>query len=341
MIRNFFLGVLAVVVILVIWQWQLVSYAAEQGFGQAEIIWAAKPVEKILKDPDFPDSLKEKLRLIAEIRKFAVDSLGLTDTENYQTVYDQKGQEIMWVVMACEPFELRAKLWKFPVVGSVPYKGFFDRDKAKAEAKKWEEKGYDVSVRNPGGWSTLGWFTDPILSSMLNRSDGDLASLIIHEMVHATLWVKDSVDFNENLATFIGDTAAYEFLKYKTGKDSKEYKLYVAEDENYNRYSEHMLRGAKALEDFYHTLKPTESMAEKKKKKEEFIQRIVDSIDTLDLQLQKPPSKRFKSKLPNNTYFMSFRHYESKLETFKQEMAEKFPGNLRGYLRYLAQKFPK
>src|SRR5690349_14303260 len=183
----------------------------------------AEPVEECLQDPTFPDSLTRKLRLMDEIRAYAIDSLGLNDTDNYKTLYDQKGEEIMWVVTACEPFKLEAKQWKFPVVGSVPYKGFFDRRLAVELKDELDKEGWDVSIRNPGGWSTLGWFTDPILSKMLGRSEGDLANLIIHEMSHATIFVKDSIDFNENLATFIGDRGAERFLIHKHGLHSQAY----------------------------------------------------------------------------------------------------------------------
>ncbi len=340
MIRKIFIGILLVLAALIIWKWSLVSYGIEQGLGQAKIIWNAQPVEKILADPQFPDSLKAKLRLIQEIRKFGIDSLGLKDTKNYKTVYDQKGKEVMWVVMACEPFRLKPKLWDFPVVGTVPYMGYFNKDKAVNEGKKLEQEGFDVSIRNPGGWSTLGWFTDPILSRMLEQSEGDLASLILHEMVHATVWVKDSVDFNENLASFIGDTAAYDFLKYKFGKNSKKYLAYWDGDRNYRKYSAHMLRGAAALDSLYRTMDATETINSKRKRKEMFIRRIVKALDTLSLHLVKEPSKRFGARLPNNAYFMSFRHYDSKLNTFKKEMSEKSPGDLKGYLRYLSEKFP-
>ncbi|HLZ16148.1 MAG TPA: aminopeptidase, partial [Cyclobacteriaceae bacterium] len=185
MFKKILLSISVVIVALVIWQWELVNYASRMGWGQLKIIWDAKPVEVFLRDPKFPDSLKTKLHLIGEIRKYAIDSLGLKDTENYKTLYDQRGQELMWVVQACGPFELDPKLWHFPIVGDLPYKGFFEKEKALAERKKLIGENYDVSVRNPGGWSTLGWFTDPILSDMLKRSDGDLAGLIIHEMVHA------------------------------------------------------------------------------------------------------------------------------------------------------------
>ncbi len=338
--KKIALAILVIVAALVAWNWALIAYGFEQGAGQLGVIWNARPAEEILKDPLFPDSLKEKLRLIEEVRKFAVDSLGMKDTKNYRAVFDQKGKEIMWVVTASEPFELKPRLWKFPIVGAVPYKGYFNRAKAIAEARRLEAEGWDVNVRNPGGWSTLGWFTDPILSSMLQRNEGDLASLILHEMVHSTLWVKDSVDFNENLATFIGDTAAYEFLRFKFGKGSPQYNTYLFEDRDYRKYSAHMLRGATGLDSLYKTLPANDPILEKKEKKEQFIRKIVESLDTLSLHTARLPSRRFAKQLPNNAYFMSFRHYQSKLTTFKDQMNRNFPGDLNGYLQHLKEQYP-
>ncbi|MDH4058039.1 MAG: aminopeptidase, partial [Cyclobacteriaceae bacterium] len=82
--------------IAVIWNWSLIFYGISQGIGQLRIVWNARPIEEVLKDPGFPDSLKQKLHLIKEIKRFAIDSLGLNDSENYQTIYDQKGEELMW-----------------------------------------------------------------------------------------------------------------------------------------------------------------------------------------------------------------------------------------------------
>lgn len=336
--KKIFLGVVLVLVVLILWNWSLVSYGARQGYGQVKIVMQAKPIEEFLADPDFPDSLKEKLRLIQEIRKYAIDSLGLKDTENYSTLYDQRGEEIMWVVQACEPFELKTKTWDFPVVGSLPYKGFFEKQKSLDEAERLKKEGYDVSIRNPGGWSTLGWFTDPILSGMLKRNEGDLASLIIHEMVHATIFVKDNVDFNENLASFIGDTSAYYFLAARYGKDSKQLTQYMQEDQDYRRYSRHILRGTQSLDSLYKTLQVDESVESKYEKKQAMITRIMDSSDTLSLFQPRSASKR--TRLPNNTYFMSYHLYQAKQDNFKQELDEKFGGNLKKYIEYLSQKHP-
>ncbi len=332
--------VLTTVVILIAVYWELILYGLQQGQGQFNIILNARPVEEYLNDPSFPDSLKSRLVLINEIRKYAIDSLGLKDTENYKTLYDQKGKEVMWVVIASEPYQLKPKEWKFPVVGSVPYKGFFKKERADNLKKELEEEGWDVIVRNPGGWSTLGWFTDPILSKMLTRSEGDLANLIIHEMSHATIFVKDSVEFNENLSTFIGDRGAEQFLIYKYGPDSKEYTSYIQEDSDYLKFVDHMLRGAQKLDSLYATMTDSDPIPQKKMLKENLIQQIVKNMDTLSLALTKEPSARFKKSLPNNAYFINYRQYQAKQTDFAEEWRLKFGSDLKAYIAYLSDKYP-
>ncbi len=335
------LGVVALILFaLSVYYWSLISYGLAQGWGQLKIIREAKPVGEFMRDPAFPDSLKSKLRLIEMARQFAIDSLGLNDTDNYKTLYDQHGRELMWVVTACEPFRLQEKRWEFPVVGSVPYKGYFDKDKAAKEKEALERDNWDVSVRNPGGWSTLGWFTDPILSGMLNRSDGDLASLIIHEMVHATIYVKDSSDFNENLASFIGDRGAEEFLAKTFGDTSRQLREYMNEDSDYRKVTEHMLRATRKLDSLYSTFSESDSLSAKKEKKMAFIRRIVDAIDTLSLRGEREQSKRFTRRLPNNTYFMSFKTYESKHDSMKEEWIEMFHRDLRGMITHYKKQYP-
>jgi predicted aminopeptidase len=339
-IRKAGLVILILLVLLVIFYWDLIGYGLRQGYGQLKIIWYARPVSEYLDDPGFPDSLKTKLRLIDEVRQFSIDSLGLKDTDNYKTLYDQKGKEIMWVVLAAQPFSLEPKEWTFPVIGTVNYKGYFDQRLAENLKKELEAEGWDVIIRNPGGWSTLGWFTDPILSKMLSKSEGDLANLIIHEMSHATIFVKDSIEFNENLATFIGDRGAEQFLLYKYGAGSKEYREYIAEDEDYLKYVDHMLRGGEMLDSLYKTFTDDDSIEEKMQRKKEAIEKIVLTLDTLTLQLTPTPSLRFRGKLPNNAYFMNFRQYQAKQDDFWCEYTVRFNGNLRAYIHYLSRKYP-
>jgi predicted aminopeptidase len=315
-IKRILVAILTLILILVIIYWDLVVYGIRQAKGQLNIIYNAKPVENFLTDPNFPDSLKNKLLLINNVRKYAIDSLGLRDTKNYKTLYDQKGEEIMWVVTACEPFRLKAKEWKFPVLG------------------------WDVSIRNPGGWSTLGWFTDPILSKMLERSEGDLANLIIHEMVHSTIFVKDSIDFNENLATFIGDRGAEKFLISKYGVESKEYKSYLYEDEDYLKFADHMLRSAEKLDSLYKTMTEADPIEKKNQQKKEMIEKIVAALDTLKLQSDQRPSQRYQKVLPNNAFFMNFRRYQSKQYEFWEQYRSDFHEDLKSYISFMSAKYP-
>jgi predicted aminopeptidase len=175
---------------------------------------------------------------------------------------------------------------------------------------------------------------------MLQRTEGDLANLIIHEMVHATIFVKDSVDFNENLATFIGDRGAERFLISAYGADSKEYKAYVNEDHDFTKYSEHMLRGSQLLDSLYQSFDAEFPIDQKKKLKEESIRKIVSTLDTLSLLIHLKPSERFKEKLPNNTYFMNMKRYQSKQDIFWKELKSDFAGDLQEYIRHLSEKHP-
>lgn len=324
---------------LIILYWDLVSYGVRQAKGQLTIVWNAMPIDHYLNDPAFPDSLKMKLKLVAEVRQYAIDSLGLKDTKNYRTLYDQQGQQIMWVVTASEPFRLKEKEWTFPVLGAVPYKGFFDRALAMEEEQKLKQEGWDVSVRSPGGWSTLGWFTDPILSEMLFRSEGDLASLIIHEMVHATIFVKDSVDFNENLASFIGDRGAEKFLISKYGLESTEHTMYLQEEKDFLKYTNHILRGCGHLDSLYTAIAlwPED---EKIIRKEKSIRKIIEALDTLSLIALPNATQRNLQTLPNNAYFMSFLRYQSKQDDLWNEWQSDFKGNLRAYIQWLRQRYP-
>ncbi|MBO4773051.1 MAG: aminopeptidase, partial [Bacteroidales bacterium] len=171
-LRNkILLGILAILILLVAFNYKLVRYGIEQGLGQLEMVRNAVPIDDLLADPEYPDSLKQKLLLIKEIRRYAIDSLHLKDSKNYNAVYDLKGRPTAYVVQACEKYRIKKYLWKFPVVGKLPYKGFFDEEDAKKEVAWLEKQGYDTRIALPSGWSTMGWFTDPVLSTMLRRSE--------------------------------------------------------------------------------------------------------------------------------------------------------------------------
>jgi predicted aminopeptidase len=333
------LSLALVMIVVAVWNGALLVYGIKQGIGQLNVVWKARPVDEVLTDPTTPDSIKQKLKLVEEVRRYAIDSLGLKDTDNYKTLFDQQGQEIMWVVTASEAYRLKEKTWEFPILGSVPYKGFFDIEAARKEKQKLEDEGWDVSVTNPGGWSTLGWFTDPILSDMLDKNEGDLASLIIHEMVHATIYVKDSSSFNENLASFIGDLAAFKFVRYRYGRQSSEEITYVNEDADFRKYNDHILRAAVLLDSVYKAI-ADQPIELKKEAKKTTMQKIVVAMDTLHLYDNPQPSKRFEKKLPTNAYFLSFRRYQAQQMDLSKMFAGQFGSDFKKMVEYFKERYP-
>lgn len=298
-------GIGILLALVIVFNYDLLSYGFLQGSGQLRIIMNAKPIEEILDDPGFTHQQKSKIRLIQEVKAFALEN-GFKATTNYATVYDQQGQVALWNLSACEKYGFEPVQWTFPFLGSFSYKGFFDLEKAKAERQELEDLGYDTRIRSVSAWSTLGWFRDPIMSNMLDRSDGQLAETILHELTHATVFVKDSLQFNENLASFIGEQATIRFLKRHFGDSSTQLVEYLHQKEDSDLFQEHILRGKDYLEDLYADF--SHDQPDREERKQEAIQHIVDSLDSLKFH-QERYYELFNRQLPNNTYFMSFQRY--------------------------------
>ncbi|MGI9542908.1 MAG: aminopeptidase [Cyclobacteriaceae bacterium] len=338
--RKVFYSVGGILLVLIVWNFNLIRYGIGQGLGQWKILRNAIPVQEVLADPTVPDSVKQKLSLVQEVRQYAIDSLGINDSNNYTTLYDQKGKDILWIVTGSRPFALEAKEWHFPFLGSVPYKGFFIYEKVLKEEAGLLNEGWDTNIRAPGGWSTLGWFKDPILSNMLSDSEGDLANTIIHELTHNTIFVKDSVELNENLASFIGDLGALRFLKHKFGMASPLYQGYVNAKMDRSAFIDHILRGADRLDSLYLSWPEDLQIETKSQSKKELIEKIITSVDTLKLG----EKERFKEFLAgqrvNNAFFMSYLRYRVNYDFFEDEFNRSFKGDLKGYLDYLKQKYP-
>ena len=316
----------------------LIVYGFGQLKGQIHIISSARPLEEMLMDSTVPDSVKQKISLINLIRRFAIDSLGLKNTDNYTTYYDQNNKPLLWVITACEPYELKPYQWNFPLLGNVSYKGFFDYKKGLKEANELNAEGYDIDYDDVAAWSTLGWFHDPILSNMLKRGNGRIAELIIHEMTHATLYVKSNVNFNENLASVCGEQGAIRFLESVYGKESAELKDYIFYKEDYDRFSKHMLIGTQKLDSIYKTV--TDSLTiYKKKVKDEMINAIVNSLDSVNFNLPKKFKHIFKNDPPNNAYFLNFIRYDAQKDEMKKELYEHFGGNIKLYLDSLRERY--
>lgn len=320
---------------------ELIIYGISQGKGQVSIIMNAEPIVKLINNDELSDSVKQKLSLILEIKQFAIDSLGINPTENYSTYFDQSKQSKLLTISACEPFSFKAKEWTFPFLGTVSYKGYFNRQKAEKEILNLRSENYDVDVYSPSGWSTLGWFKDPVLSGMLRRNTGSLANLIIHELTHGTLYVKNNVTFNENLANFIGDKGAERFLIFKYGKKSKEYIEYEENKQDEKIYNEYILKSKDRLDSLYNSFSDKVSEHIKKEKKKKLITGIAIGVNKLPLNKTKNYfGYTLQAFYEGNAFFMAFDRYDSQYEVFEKEYIEKFHSNLSDYLHFLKSKYP-
>ena len=341
-LRRIFSDIIFIpLVVFCIFQAQLVVYGLRMAQGQIHIVRNARPVEEVLADATVPDSVKTKLELVQEIRAFAFDSIGLSPNKNYTTFYDQKGQRLIYVVTASKPFAMEPHLWHFPVLGNVPYKGFFDPEKAKAEYFRLRAQGLDADIGGASGWSTLGFFKDPVLSQMLANDEGDLAELIIHELTHGTIFVKDDVEFNENLASFIGYKGAVWFLERKFGKDSKQMKNYLSGRHDDEVLEKFMLSCAHSLDSLYKANAKADVKQKQVLKRRMLILFMLESKD-LPLEMDAGFPGRFGRRVmkSGNAFFMQYVRYGAKQHDFEQDFL-KYNSDLRKYVSALKERYKK
>jgi predicted aminopeptidase len=175
--------------------------------GQTRLLWARESLDDVLSDEATPDDLRRKLELVTEARE-AARALGLDVDEQYTTFVPWEGDRMVTTVVATPEGSVDPAPFWFPIVGHVPYKGYFDESRAQREAQRLQEKGFDTCLFAVDAYSTLGFMDDPVTQPMLAREDGAIVELIVHELVHATFYVKSQPDFNEGAAQFLGQEAA-------------------------------------------------------------------------------------------------------------------------------------
>lgn len=186
-------------------------YVLRAGWEEANILWRREDISKLLKNGETDPELKEKLALVLQAREFAAE-IGLEPGGSY-TQYSALDRDVLvWVLSASPSIEISSYTWWFPIVGRVPYKGYFEKEQGLAEAERLKRKGYDILLRPSPAFSTLGWFNDPLLSTMTAFDSVSLVGTVIHEIFHNTVWIPNHVAFNETLANIVGTVGAYQFF---------------------------------------------------------------------------------------------------------------------------------
>jgi len=190
-----------------------VSYYAQSLEGHVNIMTARRDVAKLIDDPSTPETLRARMASARAIRNFAVDELALPDNNSYRSYVDVGREAVTWAVFAAPEFSLTPHEWCFPVYGCVPYRGYFSKKSAIEFAVELQRQGLDVHVTGITAYSTLGWSSDPLLSTMLTQGDTYLAEVVFHELAHQRVYINGDAEFNEAFAVAVETTGVRKWLR--------------------------------------------------------------------------------------------------------------------------------
>jgi predicted aminopeptidase len=197
---------------------ETVGYYTQAARGQLTIVFAREDIQHLIERPDLSQELAGKFAKVMDIREFAESELGLPVGGNYSSYVDVEREHVVWNVFAAPEFSVDPVNWCYPIAGCVAYRGYFSQQSALSYAAKLEEDGFDVYTGGVDAYSTLGWFEDSLLSTVLNRADYQLAGLIFHELAHQLVYLPGDTTFNESFATAVEREGVRRWLA-KSNKD--------------------------------------------------------------------------------------------------------------------------
>ncbi|KIK82871.1 aminopeptidase [Pseudomonas koreensis] len=235
------------------------SYYSQLASGQLQLLRAREPVAKVIADPSRDAKLRTHLSQSQKARNFASEHLHLPDNQSYRLYADIGRPYVVWNVFATPEFSLKPQNHCFPIAGCVAYRGYYSQSAARGEAAIQRLQGMDVSIGGVEAYSTLGWFNDPILNSMMGWGDERLATLIFHELAHQRFYVKDDTEFNESFATFVEQEGTRQWRAFRGLPADTDSRL-----KQRDQFIELVLETRSRLEKLYAQPLPAEQMRERK-----------------------------------------------------------------------------
>ncbi len=276
-------------------------YLGQAVHGQFDMLRRARPIDEVIRDPETPARTKVLLAEIDGIREFA-GRMGLSTGKNYRNYVEVGPRATVWFVGAAHQLSFKPLRWCFPVAGCFTGLGWFDEEDAVEHRDQLRRKGFDAMARPAGAYSTGGWFHDPITSSMLDdgaNAFAELANVVIHESVHATVFVPDQPFFNEGLAEYVGDAMTEVWLVERFGAGAPEIAAWTELQAWRRTRLGRMFAAYQELDAVY---KSTRSDADKLAAKTEIIDRLVDELGMWTR--------------PNNASLVELRVYKASTDAF-------------------------
>jgi predicted aminopeptidase len=304
-----------------------VAYLGRAALHQAELMAKREPIERVLAEGNLEPRQAERLEKVAAIKAFG-EELGLAPTRNYETISARWDRRIT-NFSACEPLSLEPVGWWFPVVGSVPYLGFFRDQDVRRWESRYRDRGYDVMVRDVAAYSTLGWFRDPVLPTMLDWEEYRLAEVVLHELAHATLWIPGSVDLNETFANVLGEEAATRWMLSRYGDASPQVQDMWARREDRILWRQLHEGLYSELDALYKN--PNVSPQIKLERKAEAFESVEWRVRTAGFHHLEPHLEEVRSGTWNNARVAQYRTYNRDREAFVQ-LLEQVDGDLQRFV---------
>jgi predicted aminopeptidase len=307
-----------------------VGYLLRQGGYLLSYSTGGRDLGALLRDPRTPADTRAFLTEVQDIRRFASARIGLAVSASYSRYKEIDRDHLADVVQACDAVSFTPYEWTYPILGRLPYKGFYRRPDAEAEASRLRGQGYDVVVREVDAFSTLGILRDPLYSFMKAYSPFRIASLIIHEQTHATVFLRGQAGFNEELATLVGDEGAFLYLKEKYGPGSPEYREAQDSQADSLLLLEFLKSVRATLETLYASGLPrSETLAEKRRIIEEAQERYRQQY----LPRYQTKGYRSVSRLPlNNAYISLYALYTDDVPILREYWERVCGGDLRLFM---------
>jgi len=310
-------------------------YVVKAGLAEARILRARRPIAEVITDSSTDASTRGKLAFVLEARRFAADDLGIDVGQAYSTYTKLEHDTLAMVLSAAYKTRLVAKTWWFPVVGSVPYKGYFNFGDARAAQARLEREGWDTYLRPTSAFSTLGWFNDPLLSTVLEDDDVGVVETVLHELAHTYLFVPGHVRFNESYADFVGYVGAAHFFCTRKGGGPDTVKCHRAQARwrDLERFSVFIDGFVDQLQALYARTDLDRAAKIRRRKEifhaaeEHFTRDVQPTFESLSFQ-------SFRTVPLNNATLLARIRYYHRLPDF-QALLDRHGGDLRAVMEYL------
>lgn len=226
-------------------------YLPSLAVGQFDAIVSSVPIEEAIGSGDLTEEEAGKLELILDVRQYAIETMGLADGISFTYFVDTGESSRAFNVSASDKHRFRPMTWTFPIVGTIPYLVFFDRDMADRQIDRLVEQDFDVFVYEVQAYSTLNLIPNPVRSAMLRRDNIALAEVVIHELLHDTVWTAGDTPFNESLATFVGRIGAVEYVTQRYPDSPEMVDTAMAQFEDTDRYTAFVFELYNELDAYY------------------------------------------------------------------------------------------